>query len=105
MAPIFQDELARQVGDAPKEEHDGGGTQQRAHRVDHACHIRRIAHKLRKEIGREHEERCPGRVAYFEFVTCGDEFRTVPKAGCRLNGRTIHDGGNQECEPTQRIVH
>ena len=41
-------------------------------------------------------------MAYLQFVTCRDEFRTVPKTGCRLYSGTIHDGGNKKPEGNQQ---
>ena len=40
----------------------------------------------------------------FEFVTAGDEFRTVPQTGGWLRGETIGNGGDGECRPPQYSV-
>ena len=48
--PVADDELACQVGDGPKEEHDADGTQQSAHRVHHLGDLCGIAGKMSKEI-------------------------------------------------------
>ena len=105
LAPVFQDEFPREVCDGPEEEHDTRGGEQRAHGVDHACHLRRVAHELRQQVGREHEERCSRWVSYFQLVSGDDKLRTVPEGGCRLNSAAINEGCNEESHPAQDIVH
>ena len=91
--------------DAPEKEQDATGTHQGIHDVYPISHLRRVAGKMAEKIGYEHKERCAGRVSYFEFVSRGDEFRAVPKAGGRFYGATIGNGSYQESEPTHQVVH
>lgn len=44
-------------------------------------------------------------MTYLELVTRGDKLRTVPERGCRLNCRTIYNGGNKEGYPAKDIVY
>ena len=81
---ILSHQFAHQITDAPEEEHDAGGTEEGTHDIHHLGHQRRIAHKLGKEIGCEHEERCPRGMTHLQLVSCGDKLRTVPKTGCGL---------------------
>ena len=103
--PAVNEQAARQVGDAPEEEQNTRGRQQGAHGVHPIGHLRRVAGKLREEIGREHEEGCTGRVTDFHLIACGDKLRTVPERGCRFDGRAIDKGGNEEREPPHDIVY
>ncbi len=98
-------QAACEVGYGPEQEQYSCGRQQCAHGVDHACHLRWVACKMREQIGREHEERRSGRVSDFEFVACGDELRTVPKAGCRLNRGAVDKRGNGKGKPSEDVVH
>ena len=98
------DELARQVGDAPEQEHDAARTEQCRHDVDHVRHFRRVTGKLGEEVGGKHEERCTGRVTHFEFITGGDELRAVPETGSRLDGHAVDYCRNEEGEPTHQVV-
>jgi hypothetical protein len=91
--------------DAPEKEQDTSGTHQGVHDVYPITHLCRVTGKLAEEIGYEHEERCAGRVSYFKFVSCGDEFWTIPKAGGRLYGAAISEGCYHESNPTHQIVH
>ena len=105
LTPVGDKQTACKMGDTPEQEKDTRRRQQGAHRVHHLRHLSGIAGKLREEIGRQHEERCPRRVADFHLVTCGDKLRTVPERGCRLDCGAIDEGGNQEREPPEDIVH
>ena len=87
------------MSDGPEQEHDTHCTQQRVHDVHPFGHLRGVAGKLGKQVGREHEERGTWGVTNLHFITCGDEFGTVPKTGCRLYCGAINEGGYQETNP------
>jgi hypothetical protein len=89
----------------PEEEQDTAGTHQGIHDVYPISYLCRVTGKLAEEIGCEHKERCTRRVSYFEFIPCGNEFGTIPKAGSRFYGATIGNGSHQKSEPTYQVIH
>jgi hypothetical protein len=93
-----------QVGNAPEQEQDTGGTHQGTHDIDHAGYLRRVAGKLTEQVGGKHKERCAGRVADFQFITGGNEFRAIPEAGGRFDGHAVRKGCNDESQPTYQVV-
>ncbi len=103
--PVLEYQLPREMCDCPEQEHYTRGAKQRAHGVDHECHLRRVACKVGEQVGGKHEERCSGRMAYFEFITGSDKFGAVPKACRRLDCATINEGCYQKSQPAQDIVH
>ena len=98
-------QLPHQVRDRPEQEHDARRREQRAHRVHHTGDIRRIAHELREQVRRQHEERCTRRVTDLKLVARRYKLRTVPERGCRLNRAAIDHSGNDESQPTNGIVN
>ena len=97
-------QLARQVRDAPEEEQDAEGREQRRHDVDTVGHVGRVVSKLCEEVGRQHEEGCAGRVSHFQFVARGDKLGAVPEARGGLHRKAVGDGRHQEDEPARNVV-
>ena len=102
---VAHDELTGEMGDCPEQKHDASCRQQCAHSVHHACHLGRIACKMREKIGCKGKERCPGRVPYFKLIACCYELGTVPETCRWFYCGTVNKGGYQESEPPQRVVH
>ena len=65
---ILNDNLFGQMGDTPEKEQDSQTTEQGRHGIHHLGYRRRIGSKLGKQIRRQHEERCSGRMPYFQFI-------------------------------------
>ena len=96
---------AGKMRNGPEQKHDTRCGKQCVHGVDHTCNLWRITGKMWEKIGCKHEEWRPRRVSYLQFIACSDEFRTVPKAGCRLNRGTINECCNQESYPPEDVIH
>ena len=98
-------QFAGQMRDAPEEEHDAQGAEQRTHDVHHQRHLGRVVGQLGEQVAGEHEEGCSWRVTHLQLIGGGDKFRTVPERGCGLNGAAIDEGSDGKCEPTEQVVH
>ena len=90
---------ADKVRNGQEQEEDAARTQECRQQIDHQRYLRRLAGKLGEEVGHQHKDGRPGWMSDFQFVTTRDEFRTVPQAGRRLNGETIHHSGDGKHEP------
>ena len=64
-----------------------------------------LHHRDAEKISRKHEERCAGRVTYFQFISCCNKFGTVPKAGGWFYRRAICKSCNHERQPPDQIVN
>ena len=91
--------------DTPKKEHNTSSTEKRTHGIHHAGYQRGVTDKLRKEVCRQHKERCPRGMSHFQLVSCSDELRAVPKACRGLYRAAIHEGRNGKSNPTHQVVH
>ena len=98
-------QLLGKVRDAPEQEKDTRRAHQCAHDVHHACHLRRVAGELAEQVGCKHKERCARWMAYFQFISGGDKFGTVPKAGGRLDSHAIGNSRDQKSEPAHQVVN
>ena len=67
------------MGNTPEKEQDTRGRKEGTHDIDHLRHLRGIAGKLREQVGCQHKEWCPGRMADFEAVASGDKLWAVPE--------------------------
>ena len=105
LLPVADDELACQMGDGPEEEHDADGTEECAHRIHHLGYLRGITGEMCEEIAHEHEEWCPRWVTDLLLVGSCNKLRTVPETGCRFNCGAIYECRNDECDPSEDIVH
>lgn len=62
------------------------------------------ADELCEEVGSEHEEGSPRRMAYFQLVCRGDELGAVPEACCGLHRAAVDVGSDGEGEPPHQVV-
>ena len=77
---VSDNQFAYQMGDAPEKEQDTGTAHQCAHVVYHLRYGGYIGGELREQVRYQHEERCAGRVSYFQFITGSYKLGTVPKS-------------------------
>ena len=98
------EDAACQVGDRPEKEQDAERAGQAVHGVHHVGYIVRRGCQYRGQAGQQHEERCSGRVPYFEFIRGSDEFGAVPQARRGLHGQQIGHGRDGEDDPADDVV-
>ena len=97
-------DAACQVGDRPEKEQDAERAGQAVHGVHHVGYIVRRGCQYRGQAGQQHEERCSGRVPYFEFIRGSGEFGAVPQARRGLHGQQIGHGRDSEDDPADDVV-
>ena len=98
-------QFAYQMGDAPEKEQDTGTAHQCAHVVYHLRYGGYIGGELREQVRYQHEERCAGRVSYFQFITGSYKLGTVPKTCGRFYCQAVDRCRNDECNPTHEVVY
>ena len=101
---LLTDEATQQMGDSPEQEQYATSAEQGRHRVDHHSHLRYIGGKLTKQVSHQHEERRTRRVTNLQAIACRYKLRTVPEAGCRLNGRAVNHRCHGKHQPTENII-
>ena len=98
-------QFAYQMGDAPEKEQDTGTAHQCAHVVYHLRYGGYIGGELREQVRYQHEERCAGRVSYFQFITGSYKLGTVPKTCGRFYCQAVDRCRNDEFNPTHEVVY
>ena len=90
--------------DTPKKEQDCQSAKQGRHRIHHFCHSGRIGCKLREQVGRQHKERCSGRMPYFQLVSRRNELTAIPETGSGFDSHQIDGRSDRKNDPAQHVV-
>lgn len=76
--------------DTPEQEQDCQPAKECRHRIDHFSHCGSIRRQLREQVGRQHKERCSGRMPNFQFKSRRDELTTIPETGSGFDSHQIN---------------
>ena len=104
LSAVAGHEPPRQVRDGPEQEQDAECAGDGVHGVHSHAHVIGRGGEQRGQAGQNHEQRRPGRVADFELIGGGDEFRAVPEARHGLHGHQVDNSGYGKDRPADDVV-